>query len=715
MNKKLYMSIIFIATLFISIGYASVNSVSLDIKGLSKAKSQNDIYITEVISLSGDSSLSNVSNDGTLLTSKITLDNDKDSITSIKVQLYNSTNIKYIFKNIVYTNEAYDNEDITFTFNKQNENIEPGKTLEVTLTFKYDNYNTDSLNVLNSLLNFKFAIASQTVAEYAYTGNYETFIVPKDGIYKIELWGSGGEIYENVHSETVGKGGYTSGNIYLTEGEKLYIYVGNEEDFNGGGSGEAGGGGATDVRLVSGSWDSFDSLKSRIMVAAGGGGGIIRKFNGFLYTYEGNEPGHGGGLVGYDANYNITNASVPGYGYSGHGATQTDGGEPGKPSGYYELNPETKGGFGFGGYANAYVEGIAFYDHSSGGGSGYYGGGHGVHTNNAWTGGGGGSSFISGHNGCNAIKEESTKDNIIHAGESTHYSGYKFTNTIMIDGAGYKWTSEKGDNIGMPTHDGSSTMSGNIGKGYAKITFIEEVITEPIKYNITYVGFDDNDYPKTIIENDTLEVIFDNEISNLKVRRTEKETYLSTSDYTFDGKKLIIKNINEDLTIINVDRIRIIPDYTFSNTEYTITMGGHNVYRSNPNTASSYVQTELNGTYDISEMLYVEFDLYVPSGYDLTNLYDVDSQIELSSANFYDINEISYGLQSKEFLDKIKLGEWNHIVIKLSDFRADIQPSLDKTNLNYIGIYWNNTINNTPLYEIPNCKIKNFMFSSYIL
>lgn len=44
MNKELYMSIIFIATLFISIGYASINSVSLYIKGLSKAKSQNDIY-----------------------------------------------------------------------------------------------------------------------------------------------------------------------------------------------------------------------------------------------------------------------------------------------------------------------------------------------------------------------------------------------------------------------------------------------------------------------------------------------------------------------------------------------------------------------------------------------------------------------------------------------------------------------------------------------
>ena len=33
------------------------------------------------------------------------------------------------------------------------------------------------------------------------------------------------------------------------------------------------GGGATDIRLISGNWDSFESLKSRIMVAGGSSGG----------------------------------------------------------------------------------------------------------------------------------------------------------------------------------------------------------------------------------------------------------------------------------------------------------------------------------------------------------------------------------------------------------------------------------------------------------
>ena len=45
----------------------------------------------------------------------------------------------------------------------------------------------------------------------------------------------------------------------------------------------------------------------------------------------------------------------------------------------------------------------------------------------------------------------------------------------MIDGNGYKWTTSKSASVvNMPTHDGSSTMVGNSGNGYAKITFLSE-------------------------------------------------------------------------------------------------------------------------------------------------------------------------------------------------------------------------------------------------
>ena len=87
--------------------------------------------------------------------------------------------------------------------------------------------------------------------------------------------------------------------------------------------------------------------------------------------------------------------------------------------------------------------------------------------------GGGGSSFISGHTGCNAISPSSTASNIVHTGQSVHYSGYKFTNTVIIDSTGYNWTTVKGDYVGMPTHDGTGTMVGNAGGGYAKITLLE--------------------------------------------------------------------------------------------------------------------------------------------------------------------------------------------------------------------------------------------------
>ena len=74
-------------------------------------------------------------------------------------------------------------------------------------------------------------------------------------------------------------------------------YILEEVDgYNGGGDGgsdfkdqnvpenSGGGGGATDIRLISGLWDSAESLNSRIMVASGGAGGLWKSqgYNGGL-------------------------------------------------------------------------------------------------------------------------------------------------------------------------------------------------------------------------------------------------------------------------------------------------------------------------------------------------------------------------------------------------------------------------------------------------
>ena len=290
-------------------------------------------------------------------------------------------------------------------------------------------------------------------------GEGHAFTPTYNGVYKIELWGAQG-------GNDGGHGAYTSGNIELDSNDTLYVYVGGEGKtinwesgdmssidggFNGGGIAVnqrtfsnrywGSGGGATDIRLKSGLWDDFDSLKTRIMVAAGGGG----SFNQSNIICQG---GVGGTLTGFDGEHISGNT----WGTEGLGGTQKSGGyssclaNTSCPNivGYYAF-----GGFGLGGQS--------FTTGHSGGGSGYYGGGGSFHVQSA----GGGSSFISGYEGCDAIEEESTIDHIIHTGKSIHYSGYIFDNPNMIAG-----------NSDMPNYDGNGTIVGNSGNGYAKITLI---------------------------------------------------------------------------------------------------------------------------------------------------------------------------------------------------------------------------------------------------
>ena len=313
------------------------------------------------------------------------------------------------------------------------------------------------------------------VFEFDYTGNVQDFKVPCNGEYKIELWGaSGGDTY-------AGKGAYTKGNIELSSLNTYYIYVGggtgscfmedHDENFNGGGLCTADkntrtwgtGGGATDIRTVNGNWNNFDSLKSRIMVAAGGGGGFVQGSTNYSTA------GAAGGLVGYNANN--TSSFGNDYGYA-IGGTQTNGGICDTSTNTTWCRPGT---FGSGG--NQLVAGAAH----SGGGGGYYGGAQSGHVDA----GAGGSSFISGYSGCNAISQSSTSTNIVHTNQPNHYSDNVFTNGVMIDGKGCNWSTGSATNCGanQVQPDGTST-AGHSGNGYARITLLsttDEIITPTVE------------------------------------------------------------------------------------------------------------------------------------------------------------------------------------------------------------------------------------------
>lgn len=150
------------------------------------------------------------------------------------------------------------------------------------------------------------------------------------GLYRIELFGASGG-YPNNDPNLAGRGSYTSGHLIVRHEMKLYVYLGQQgtlngqRTFNGGGRGNSragSGGGSSDIRLVAGEWDDFESLKSRIMVAAGGVGGHLT----FAY-FTGT---HGGNLTGFNGISMIENCDYLGHITEAIGATQERGGISGK-------------------------------------------------------------------------------------------------------------------------------------------------------------------------------------------------------------------------------------------------------------------------------------------------------------------------------------------------------------------------------------------------
>lgn len=302
---------------------------------------------------------------------------------------------------------------------------------------------------LNDITLRRKVVVYDDIYDFDYTGNYQVFTAPISGTYKVELWGAQG----SVSTSYGGKGAYIRGEIYLIEGTSLYVYVGGNGQtnlgYNGGGEGYSEnyfGGGATDIRIVSGKFDDFNSLKSRIMVAGGGGGNR----NSALTA------GHAGGLTGitaFDPNYPQ---------YTSTGGTQTSGGIVTNYSSSYIVG--TNGSFGLGGNG-----GGSQTLGSHGGGGGYYGGAGGSRLNNGSWAGGGGSSFISGFTGVNAIKDDGTP-----SGQTKHFTGYVFKNMDMKSG-----------NQTFPSPSGTNE-TGHTGNGYARITLLNPSLKNTLS-NVRYI------------------------------------------------------------------------------------------------------------------------------------------------------------------------------------------------------------------------------------
>jgi hypothetical protein len=253
------------------------------------------------------------------------------------------------------------------------------------------------------------APVTQTFSSPTNTGTSAAYVVPA-GVTSIQVeavGAKGGDVPAALAPfggpfpfRTGGFGGIVTGTLPVVPGQTLYVYVGgNGEESNGfsqsqggangggasgpggePGGGAAGGGGASDLRTIPAptSGSQTTSLESRVLVAAGGGGGAPATNAG--------SPGNGDG----------GNAEEPG--------NSTFGGEPAFPG---VANPNGTGEGGEGGSAETSGENGSLGNGGAGGGDCCFeagGGGAGLY------GGGGGSSFYGqpGAGGASWVEQSAT-------------------------------------------------------------------------------------------------------------------------------------------------------------------------------------------------------------------------------------------------------------------------------------------------------------------
>ena len=299
----------------------------------------------------------------------------------------------------------------------------------------------------------KLYLLNSKIYHYKGQNNHESEPIYEEllpGKYLIECYGAqgGSGLTDLKILHPGGKGAYTSGLLNVKKAINIYLYIGgrgadaNDHDtfipggWNGGGNGKfedtdndhtGAGGGATDVRLEYGNWNDENSLKSRIMVAAGGSGSAYSSYG-----------APGGDITGYIINsYNSQN-------FERSSTNQTHGNDLGAGENGFISNDDQ----------------VPY----SGGGGGYYGGQTRSPISTTSKGyiavSSSGSSYISGHYECpsNVIAKDSTE--II------------FIKPLIVNGF-----------QSFPSCEGSSLITGNEGDGCVKITQINQVYSIYCKIN----------------------------------------------------------------------------------------------------------------------------------------------------------------------------------------------------------------------------------------
>ena len=168
-SKYKYIIAIFIATLLMSVGYSSINNVTLDLTGRSSMVATTGVFIHEATINQAANADVNSSEIQlfyqTMLRSKVALLTDNlNSTLPITITVYNKSAYDVYFDDVIYSNEFYDNNHIDYTLSgiSHLQKLAKNTSVTFTITFKYTNAYKNSSpsqpydNILNSYLNFRF-------------------------------------------------------------------------------------------------------------------------------------------------------------------------------------------------------------------------------------------------------------------------------------------------------------------------------------------------------------------------------------------------------------------------------------------------------------------------------------------------------------------------------------------------------------------------------
>ena len=162
-KQKIVLFLSFFATIFMSIGYASINDISLSFNGVGNILINDGLRITNIVNETNnyaDDINSVIDFNDIFINSTIILGNRSDSSITYRVTVDNNTDKDYRYYGLLYDGEAslfYDNNNIQATSNNLNTLLASGQSMDILLTFSYaDGYTPTSAETLNSYIKLNF-------------------------------------------------------------------------------------------------------------------------------------------------------------------------------------------------------------------------------------------------------------------------------------------------------------------------------------------------------------------------------------------------------------------------------------------------------------------------------------------------------------------------------------------------------------------------------